>query len=303
MNSESRLPRPIRALERPYSYISRALLAASYPLRGIAYFLRHPAYYPLFLSRLLPLSLLSLLIYFILFTFAFLPQFAFLYIFHGRGAWLNAIVLVLGEGLVIIQGLFEGFFVDECRVDVFDVSLTRQCSLRRCTWKADTGIGYPYRTGPCRRRRATSPPLPRCPELCQNARQAIDRRSLSAVEPDPDCRTHRLPAAQPDSVGGHAGVHYHHGRAVGVVRALQMVQAAGSDAQGAQVGDQGPQVGIHLVRNGRDAAGARAYPVVFLLADLDYGRGALDCEDRRTNTWAGGGPYYRPCYQRTGARG
>ena len=31
-------------------------------------------------------------------------------------------MLVLGEGLGIIQGLFEGFFVDECRVDVFDVS-------------------------------------------------------------------------------------------------------------------------------------------------------------------------------------
>ncbi|RYP14317.1 hypothetical protein DL765_006482 [Monosporascus sp. GIB2] len=103
--------------------ISRALTAASYPLRGIYYFLRHPSYYPLFLGRLLPLSLLSLLVYFILFTFAFLPQLAFLYIFQGRSAWLNAIVLVLGEGLVIIQGLFEGFFVDECRVDVFDATL------------------------------------------------------------------------------------------------------------------------------------------------------------------------------------
>lgn len=59
--------------------------------------------------------------YFVLFTFTFIPQFAFLAIFHGWGAWINAVVLVLGEGLVIIQGLFEGFFVDECRVDVFDV--------------------------------------------------------------------------------------------------------------------------------------------------------------------------------------
>ena len=123
MASDSRLPPPLQPLERPCGYISRALTAASYPLRGIYYFLRHPAYYPLFVGRLLPLSLLSLLVYFILFTFAFLPQLAFLYIFHGRGAWLNATVLVLGEGLVIIQGLFEGFFVDECRVDVFDVSL------------------------------------------------------------------------------------------------------------------------------------------------------------------------------------
>ncbi|RYP03461.1 hypothetical protein DL764_005142 [Monosporascus ibericus] len=113
----------MQPLERPYNYVSRALTAASYPLRGIYYFLRHPSYYPLFLSRLLPLSLLSLLVYLILFTFAFLPQLAFLYIFQGRSAWLNAIVLVLGEGLVIVQGLFEGFFVDECRVDVFDATL------------------------------------------------------------------------------------------------------------------------------------------------------------------------------------
>ncbi|RYP80289.1 hypothetical protein DL770_006288 [Monosporascus sp. CRB-9-2] len=30
---------------------------------------------------------------------------------------------LISEGLVIIQGLFEGFFVDECRVDVFDATL------------------------------------------------------------------------------------------------------------------------------------------------------------------------------------
>ncbi|KAI1082589.1 hypothetical protein F5B20DRAFT_508128 [Whalleya microplaca] len=126
MASENRLPPPIRPLERPYNYVSRALIAASYPLRGIYYFLRHPAFYPLFLSRLLPLSLLSFLVYMLLFTFAFLPQWAFLAIFHGRAAWFNAVVLVLGEGLVIVQGLFEGFFVDECRVDVFDATLIKE---------------------------------------------------------------------------------------------------------------------------------------------------------------------------------
>jgi hypothetical protein len=118
----SRLRRAVKPFERPASYITRALSAASYPLRGIWYFLGHPAYYPLFLSRLLPLSLISILVYLILFTFTFLPQYAFLALFHGWGAWVNAVVLVLGEGLVIIQALFEGFFVDECRVDVFDVS-------------------------------------------------------------------------------------------------------------------------------------------------------------------------------------
>ena len=107
---------------RGVRYLTRALRSASYPLQGIYYFLRHTEFYPLFASRLLPLSIISFLVYLILFTFAFLPQFAFLAIFHGWGAWINATVLVLGEGLVIIQGLFEGFFVDEARVDVFDVS-------------------------------------------------------------------------------------------------------------------------------------------------------------------------------------
>lgn len=113
------LPPPIA---RPATYLKRAGLAAWYPLRGIGYFLRNREFWPLFTSRILPLSLLSLIVYFLLFTFAFLPQFAFLAIFHGWGAWVNAVVLVLGEGLVIVQALFEGFFVDECRVDVFDVS-------------------------------------------------------------------------------------------------------------------------------------------------------------------------------------
>ena len=108
----------------PANYVARALSAAYYPIYGIWYFLRRPAFYPLFVGRLLPLSIISLLVYIILFAVAFFPQLAFLIIFHGwAGAWINATVLVLGEGLVVIQGLFEGFFVDECRVDVFDVRL------------------------------------------------------------------------------------------------------------------------------------------------------------------------------------
>ncbi|KAK0713695.1 hypothetical protein B0T26DRAFT_753784 [Lasiosphaeria miniovina] len=114
----------LHTFERPIGYVSRALRSAAYPLQGVWYFLRRPAFYPLFTGRLLPLSVISLLVYFILFSFAFLPQLAFLVIFHGwAGAVINATVLVLGEGLVVIQGLFEGFFVDECRVDVFDATL------------------------------------------------------------------------------------------------------------------------------------------------------------------------------------
>ncbi|KAG5999833.1 hypothetical protein E4U54_001664 [Claviceps lovelessii] len=110
---------------RPANYLRRAGVAASYPIQGIWYFLRNREFWPLFTGRLLPLSLISFLVYLILFTFAFLPQYAFLAIFHGWGAWVNAVVLTLGEGLVIIQGLFEGFFVDECRVDIFDATLIK----------------------------------------------------------------------------------------------------------------------------------------------------------------------------------
>ncbi|KAK1762768.1 hypothetical protein QBC33DRAFT_600013 [Phialemonium atrogriseum] len=113
---------PVKEI-RPTNYLRRGLRAAAFPLRGIWYFLRRRPFYPLFVGRLLPLSIISFLVYFILFTFAFLPQFAFLAIFHGWGAWINAVVLVLGEGLVITQGLFEAFFVDEIRVDIFDATL------------------------------------------------------------------------------------------------------------------------------------------------------------------------------------
>lgn len=116
------MPHPESRARRP-GYLARAGIAASYPLRGIGHFVRTREFWPLFWNRLLPLSIISLIVYFLLFVFLFLPQFAFLAIFHGWGAWINAVVLVLGEGLVIIQGLFEGFFVDECRVDVFDVSI------------------------------------------------------------------------------------------------------------------------------------------------------------------------------------
>lgn len=125
------------SLYRPLSYVRRACVAASYPIRGIWYFLRNKEFWPLFWGRLLPISLISFLVYFVLFTFTFLPQYAFLAIFHGAGAWVNAVVLVLGEGLVIIQGLFEGFFVDESRVDVYDVSPVPRISLQNHSTRSD----------------------------------------------------------------------------------------------------------------------------------------------------------------------
>lgn len=103
----------------------KSVVAASflYPFKGIYYFLAHPAYYPLFGRRLIPLTIISIVILTLLFVFTYLPQVAFLAIFHGHLAWFNAAFLVLGEGQVIIALLFEALLVDETLVNVFDVSL------------------------------------------------------------------------------------------------------------------------------------------------------------------------------------
>ncbi|KAI1979041.1 hypothetical protein LOZ53_004785 [Ophidiomyces ophidiicola] len=91
-----------------------------YPFKGIAYFLRHRFLWPLLHARLIPVAFLSAFVYTLLF-FTYLPQVAFLAIFHGWAlAWINGAFLVLGEGAAIVALLFEAFFVDETQVDVFD---------------------------------------------------------------------------------------------------------------------------------------------------------------------------------------
>jgi hypothetical protein len=91
-----------------------------YPFKGIYFFAAHPAWWPLLGRRIFPLIVVSILVFGFLFTFAFLPQVAFLAIFHGPAAFINATFLVLGEGSVIIALLFEALLVDETLVDVFD---------------------------------------------------------------------------------------------------------------------------------------------------------------------------------------
>lgn len=87
------------------------------------YFFGHPFFYPLLRARLLPSALLSLFVLTNLFLWTYLPQVAFLAIFHGPLAWVNGVFLVLGEGAAIVALLFEAFFVDETLVDVFDAVL------------------------------------------------------------------------------------------------------------------------------------------------------------------------------------
>ncbi|KZV87279.1 hypothetical protein EXIGLDRAFT_723818, partial [Exidia glandulosa HHB12029] len=87
----------------------------------------HPFLWPLLRGRLLPCFVLSLFVYTTLFMFFYLPQVAFFAIFYGRAlAWINAALLVLGEGAAIVAILFESFFVDETLVDIFDAVLIHE---------------------------------------------------------------------------------------------------------------------------------------------------------------------------------
>ncbi|KAI9796281.1 MAG: hypothetical protein M1835_004404 [Candelina submexicana] len=111
-------------LARPLRFITGA--SWLYPFKGIYYFVAHPFLYPLLRARLLPCFLLSLFVLVNLFLWTYLPQVAFLAIFHGPLAWVNAAFLVLGEGAAIVALLFEAFLVDETLVDVFDAVLLKQ---------------------------------------------------------------------------------------------------------------------------------------------------------------------------------
>lgn len=102
------------------------MFPAMYPLKGIYQFVTHREYWPIFGARLITISVISIAVLCLLFPLVYLPQVAFLIIFHGKGAWINALFLVLGEGHVLTAFVFEAFFVDETLVDVFDATLIRE---------------------------------------------------------------------------------------------------------------------------------------------------------------------------------
>jgi len=144
--------------------------SALYPFKGIYYFCAHGEFWPLFGRRLIPLVVTSIVVLGLLFTFTYLPQVAFLAIFHGPVAWFNAVFLVLGEGQVVIALLFEALLVDETLVNVFDVSSsisTPLCPRRPLSafaslplTSADSLPGNPHPRRPNRPRIPLSNPLP-----------------------------------------------------------------------------------------------------------------------------------------------
>ncbi|KAF2012041.1 hypothetical protein BU24DRAFT_353469 [Aaosphaeria arxii CBS 175.79] len=119
---------PIRSIPQVLIYPTRDNVhACLYPFKGVIYFAAHPFLYPLLKARLLPAFLLSLFVYINLFLWAYLPQVAFLALFHrGGSAWVNGTFLVLGEGAAAVAILFECFLVDESQVDIFDAVLVHK---------------------------------------------------------------------------------------------------------------------------------------------------------------------------------
>lgn len=95
--------------------------------QGVFFFIAHPYLYPMLKTRLLPAFLLSAFVLLNLFFWTFLPQVAFLSIFHkGGSAWVNGTFLVLGEGAAAVAILFEAFLVDETQVDIFDAVMVHK---------------------------------------------------------------------------------------------------------------------------------------------------------------------------------
>jgi hypothetical protein len=102
-------------------------IAVSYLPKGLYFFVTHSYLWPMLKARLLPAVLLSAFVYLNLFFWTYIPQVAFLSIFHkGGSAWVNGTFLVLGEGAAIVALLFEAFLVDETQVDIFDAVMVHK---------------------------------------------------------------------------------------------------------------------------------------------------------------------------------
>ncbi len=98
-----------------------------YPLKGVWYFATHRYLHPLVRGRILPLTLLSVLVLIVLFMTLYLPVVAFLAIFHFKGsAWVNATSFILGVGALFVTLLFEALLVDRTQVDVFDAVMVAE---------------------------------------------------------------------------------------------------------------------------------------------------------------------------------
>jgi len=92
-----------------------------YPLFAIPYLLTHRSLHPPLYSRLIPLTLLSVIITATLFTLLFIPHLIVLSIFHPPGvAATNAVLMLLSESTTLVAMIAESFLTEVQVVEVFD---------------------------------------------------------------------------------------------------------------------------------------------------------------------------------------
>jgi len=266
----------------------RNVVSASwlYPFKGIYYFCTHRAYYPLFGRHLIPLTVTSIVVLGLLFTFTYLPQVAFLAIFHGHLAWFNAAFLVLGEGQALVAMLFEAFLVDETLVNVFDVRLSPFISplhsspsliLQTVTNRMFTPTGNSYQRRSNLPRLSVPSPFPRCSECRKDAWQADRKRSLQPLFLPPNCRIHPLPPSKLNPPRGYSRISGPHRRASRALTSLEIFQAEGSNQEGTERRDPDEKVEIYLVWDDRAAVAAGARPKHVLFTDDGNGVSPVGC--------------------------
>ncbi|KAL7268229.1 hypothetical protein RUND412_009158 [Rhizina undulata] len=97
-----------------------------YPIYGILYLPFHPPLLRPFLSRVLPLLIISLILLIAIFTFLYLPQVAILAFFKGPLAWANAAVMCLTEASALLQVIAESCLTELQVVETFDAVILQK---------------------------------------------------------------------------------------------------------------------------------------------------------------------------------
>lgn len=120
MTSKSLSSRLSSELSSVANLTTEAVLSGAwaYPLRGILYFLAHPALYRAAAPVLLKSALVSLAIVAFLFLFTYLPQAAFCALFSGPLGFVAAVPLVLGEAYALIALVSRAFFLGQAQDDI-----------------------------------------------------------------------------------------------------------------------------------------------------------------------------------------
>lgn len=94
-----------------------------YPLSGIAYLFKHRPLHPPVISRILPLTAVSILTLFLMFTLLYIPHLIVLKYFKSPFPAFNAMLMILSESATLVAFLAESLLTEFQLVDIFDIIL------------------------------------------------------------------------------------------------------------------------------------------------------------------------------------